>query len=428
MALVTRDAEYAVIGALLQDERAYSHVQPLTPGDFTVPELRAAFEKLTQMHAEGRKTDMVTAVAETGMDDVLLDALRYYTSTVFTPSHVEIIREQSIRRRVGDMAVALHKDMGDPSVDISAYLADFSRKIAENSSARTQDWSGGVDVFSSTLKWIEQQSKGQMVPQSGIHNLDDLTGGFFPGELTIVGARPGTGKTVLGMLIALNVARHGQRVGVLNLEMLDTQYGQRLVSHLSGVDGMKLRKGQLDSNDWPLVLDAAQKLSALPMSFQFTTRYIEDLVAEMQGQNLDLLVVDYIQLLRTRQRIESERLTIGHISWQLKKLAVDKRIPVIALAQLRRPQTGRDGRMPTMSDLRESGNLEADADGIILMHQPMSAEDPYVHRDHKSGFNAWKENGYRYVCLKVEKQRNGRLGVAPVLFDPPRMRYLGIER
>ena len=421
-----REAELAVIGALIEDPRAFPHTMLLTAKDFTTPELRTAFEKLHEMHNEGRKTDMITLCSELpGMDDVFLDAMRRYTSTVLTPSHVEIIREASIRRKAGEMAMKLHKDMGDNSVDTQACLADFGKKLVELGAVKQTEWQNGGDVFQSTLKWIEEQSKGKIMPYSGINNLDDLTGGFFPGEMTIIGAKPGTGKTVMGMLIALNAARQGLRVGVLNLEMLDTQYGQRLISHISGVDGMKMRKGKVDDADWPLIVQAASELSRLPLAFQFTTRYIEDLVAEVQNQKLDLLIVDYIQLMRTRQKIESERLIIGHISWQLKKLAVDKRIPVIALAQLRRAANGMEGRMPSMSDLRESGNLEADADGIILMHQPLSSDDPYVHKDHKNGFNAWKEQGMRYICLKVEKQRNGRTGIAPVLFDPPKMRYVG---
>ena len=423
-----KDAELAVIGALIQDERAYAYTSPLTAKDFTVPELRAVFDKLNELHNIGKKTDMITLCSELpGLETVLMDSMRYYTTTVLTPSHVDIIREASTRRKASELAINLHRNMGDNSVDMMAYLSDFNRKISELGAVKS-DWETCSDVFQSTLKWVEQQAKGKIVPYSGINNLDDLTGGFFPGELTIIGARPGTGKTVLGMLVALNAAKQGLRVGMLNLEMLDTQYGQRLISHISGVDGMKLRKGKLEDTDWPLILQAASELSKLPIAFQFTTRYIEDLVAELQNQKLDVLIVDYIQLLRTRQKIESERLIIGHISWQLKKLAVDKRIPVIALAQLRRPATGMDGKMPTMSDLRESGNLEADADGIILMHQPLSSSDPYVHKLDKTGFENWKEQGLRYICLKVEKQRNGRLGIAPVLFDPPKMRYLGIER
>lgn len=422
----TTSAEWAIIGAMLADPRAFDHVGVLTPADFQTPELRAAFATLMQMHVARVRIDLITATNEMpGAELTLTDAIRSYTSTVLTPGHVAVVREASIRRQIAAVAMELHRNAGDQSVDITACLADARQKLADMGGPRMHQWQSGADIALETIAWLEQENVP--VPTSGINRLDAFTGGFFPGELTIIGARPGVGKTVLGMLIAIQAAKHNQKAGVLNLEMLPVQYGQRMISNISGLDGMRMRRRDLDADAWAQVRDAANEMSKQQTAYMFTTRYVEDLVNEVNQLDIDLLIVDYLQLLRTKQRIDNERLVIGHISWQLKKLATDKRIPVIALAQLRRPEKGQEGKMPTMSDLRESGNLEADADSIILLHQPQKSSDAYVHPKHKPYFDKWSEQGYRYTCLKVEKQRNGSLGTVAVLFDPTKMRYLGID-
>jgi replicative DNA helicase len=196
---------------------------------------------------------------------------------------------------------------------------------------------------------------------------------------------------------------------------------------------MKIRKAEgIEPEEWRLIVDAVVEMSRIPTAFTFSTRYVEDLVLAVKQRKdrdgLDILIVDYLQLLRTRQKTENERLTIAAISWALKCLSAECRIPVIALAQLRRPDSGQGNKMPTMRDLRESGNLEADADNIILLHEPESKSDPYVYDADKDYFDRMKGDGNRYIAMKVEKQRQGSTGVVSVLFRPNRMQYLPIDR
>lgn len=419
------NAELAVIGCVLMDPRARKVLNDLTPADFGNPERSKVFDALQRMAAERRPIDLVTAGAA-GMDvGILTSACEKVGSPLFVKNYAEIVKDASIRRTLGWVARDLYEKSA--TGDTAELIAEAKKRLGEIGTPQRHEWYSTRDVALNTYSLLEEKAKGGNGVKSGITDLDRLLGGFYPGELTIIGAQPGAGKSVIGMLIALNAAKAGKKSGLLSLEMADTQYGQRLFSHMTGVDGMRMRKGELGEDDWPKIHEAMGELSKLDTAFTFSTRYVEDFVSSASDKPLDIVVVDYIQLLRTRQRIETERLIIGHISWQLKMLAVDKKMPVIALAQLRRPEQGVN-RMPSMRDLRESSNLESDADGIILLYQPESAKDPSVFSDHREAWAKWREHGLIYTVLKVEKQRNGAVGQIPLLFNPAKMRYEGIAK
>ena len=421
------EAEQAVIGAMLQDPRAVKKAQRLTAGDFEHPKMRELFEVILRLSAEKKAVDLVT-VGDQCPDDagLMIAAIQAVPTTVNVDAYIDMVLDYSTRRKTQKVAEALYRDMGDPMTDTAAAIMGAKQALMDMGTSRMHDWISSKDIAIDTLNWLELPKDAGVV-QSGVIDLDNVIGGFYPGEMTVIGARPGTGKTVMGMLISLSAARHGQKAGIANREMLATQYGQRLISHISGVDGMKLRRRELDPDDWRSVNEAANELALMNTAYQFTAGNIEDLVSVVHDSDIDLLVVDYLQLFRTRQKLDSERLIIGHISRQLKELATDKKIPVVVMSQLRRPEQGVQ-KMPTMHDLREAGNIEADADGIILLHEPQSANDTYVHPKDKASFDDWKERGLRYIAAKIEKQRNGALGTVAVLFEPSKMRYLGIER
>lgn len=424
--LTNFEAEKAAVGAVMRGATV-----DLVAADFNAPELRAIYTAVQTMRLERRPVDLVTLDSEMGgsMTEILVE-LNGIGVPSLAGQYAAIVRESSVRRQAMDLAFSLQRDMSDRSVDVGASLENVRSRLADLGTGKRHIWISAPELAASTMKWLEQMTSGEIkAVTSGIPDMDRTIGGFFPGELTIVGAKPGTGKTVFGMVMALEAAKAGKNVAVLSTEMMDTQFGIRIISNLGGLDSMKLRVGSLDPEDWESVVDAVGQLSRMPAAFTFTTRYIEDIVAAVnERKDIDLLVVDYIQQVQTKMKTETERLKIGHISWALKALAVDKRIPVIAMSQLRRPEQGSDNKMPSMRDLRESGNLEADADGIILLHAPAEAKDPYVHKLDKEGFEAWKEQGLTYIAMKVEKQRQGSTGTVATLFEPKKMRYLGIRR
>lgn len=419
------EAEMSVIGAMMQGAAC-----DLTADDFTDKDLRAVFKAIQRQRADKAPTDMVTLNSATSgaYTQTLIQALRAAAPSL-AQHHASLVRECSVRRRASDIARALYNDMNQRLSDPDSTIESTRKKLLDLMGGQRQEWTSAEDLAKATYTWLEQLSKGEIKPVgTGINDLDALIGGFYPGELTIIGAKPGTGKTVFGMVMALEAARKGRKVGVMNLEMLDAQYGSRIFSNLGQVNAMSLRKGAISQEEWQQIAQAAGELTKLPAAFLFNSRYLEDLIAAVRTKELDLLVVDYMQLVQTRQKFESERLRMGHISWALKELAIEMRIPVVAMSQLRRPDVGAADKMPSMRDLRESGNLEADADGIILLHQPESVKDNYVYPPDRENFEIWKKKGLRYIAMKVEKQRQGSVGVVSVLFEGARMRYLEIER
>lgn len=425
MIFANRDAELSVVGSLMK-----GYTTTLTEDDFTDKDLRTAYKAIQRLKDSGKPADLVTLDKETGnVITVLLIEAQGAGIPGLLRHHEGIIRECSVRRRASEIAREIYKAMGERFNDPDTVIESAKQQLDDLNAGLRHEWTSAEELANSTVAWLEKLSKGEIVPvNSGLKSLDRLIGGFFPGELTIVGAKPGTGKTVFGMTLALDAAKRGKRVGVMNLEMLDSQYGTRIFSNLAQVDSMNLRTGNISAEDWRLLTSCAQVLKHLPASFMFSTRYIEDLRNAVKDKDLDLLVVDYMQLMRTRQNFESERLRMGYVSWALKELAIEMRIPVVVMSQLRRPDASAADKMPSMRDLRESGNLEADADGIILLHEPASTKDPYVHNDDKQAFEDWKKQGLRYIAMKVEKQRQGNVGTIAALFDGAHMRYREILR
>lgn len=430
------DAERSVIGSLLNDVRVQDQASRLTQDDFTGTEYRIAFGEISRLQAEKRPVDLMTVSDKLGgaVVGVLVEAIQATPVTFNCSTYVDLVLEATMRRRAATVAEQLYRDMVDKQSDASGALATARNKLADLGLIGASEWVSSTEIAVRTLEELERRSRGENAAvQSGISDLDYLTGGFFPGELTIVGAKPGVGKSVMGMMLAVNAAKSGYKSAICSLEMMDTQYGQRLLSNIGGVDGMKLRKGTgIDAAEWQLLTDAAYILSTTTMAFSFATRFVEDLVLAVRNridrEGLDILIVDYLQLMHTRQRTESERLSVAAVSWALKCLAVECRIPVVAMAQLRRPGQGETNKMPTMRDLRESGNLEADADNIILLHEPDTRDDMYVYKDDKALYDTVKAAGNRYIAIKIEKQRQGSTGVASVIFAPKLMRYTQISR
>lgn len=436
--IANKDAERSVIGALVTDARAHDQIKRLTMDDFTTPEYRRAFAEIRALQLEKKPIDIVTIGERLAKDrdtvSAVVDATTYGFLSVNASAYVDLVLDASVRRKVTRISERLYRDMGDRDMDALEAIASARAKLADIGVSGPDDWVSSAEIATRTLADIESRFLGKQKPVlSGISDLDYLTGGFFPGELTIVGAKPGVGKSVFGMMVALNAATKGGKSAVCSLEMMDTQYGQRLLSNISGVNGMKLRKAtSLTEADWSLLVKGVVELSKVPSAFMFATRYVEDLALAVRKRvdddGLSILVVDYLQLMRTRQKTESERLSIAAISWALKTLAIECRIPVVALAQLRRPGQGEANKMPTMRDLRESGNLEADADNIILLHEPSSQDDAYVHSLDKPYFDQMRQSGDRYIAMKVEKQRQGSTGALSLLFRPSLMQYTQIDR
>ena len=208
--------------------------------------------------------------------------------------------------------------------------------------------------------------------------------------------------------------------------MIASQIGQRILADASGVNGMRLRMPkQIKDNEWSKLTQGLSDWAVLPMTFLFS-REIEEICTQARLQHergkCDMLIVDYIQLLTTRQSFEADRLRIGYISKQLKHLSTDLKIPVIALAQVARQNSGA-ASLPRLDSLKGSGNMEEDADNVILMHRAETKDDDALADDERAAFDNITSKGCKLILLNVAKQRQGRTGITSAIFDPRYMRY-----
>lgn len=439
-----REAEKAVIGCFLNDfEYCRPEFESLTPEDLTIPVYRLIAEAIRGVLKDNLHVDLVTVSDQLPKISKDEKEISYALSTAIecasaTPtstvcqSYMQIIKHLSSRRQAIALTTELQRQLQDPTQDVNAIM-DRLRVNTGNLIVSRHAWVPMQDVIMNTYTYLEQRTTGKIKSiTTGIKNMDDLIGGFFAGELTVIGARPAVGKSVFGMNIAMAAARDGFHVGVCSREMSDIQYGQRILSYVSRVDGAKLRRAELEDEDWTQLSDKIGMAANMSIDFLFSVRTIEDLRAEVQKKTasgrIDMLIVDYLQLMNSSQRFEADRLRVGHISESLKSIAMDFHIPVIALAQVKRYAGGARAKMPTLEDLKDSGSIEQDADGVIFLHNPYDADDEYVDPRDRADFETYKRMGMTYLCVGVAKQRQGPTGKVCLLFDKSTMHYHAIDR
>ena len=238
---------------------------------------------------------------------------------------------------------------------------------------------------------------------TGIFDLDKVTNGLHEEELTIIGARPGVGKTTFALQIAHKIANKGLGVGIISLEMSETQIIQKLISKIANIDSNKLRTGNINEKDLEKIAIAEGEISELPIFINTRVRSIEEIeiyARKLKNKNnLGLLIIDYIQLVKSKNKFNSREQEVAEISRTLKLLSLELKIPIIGLCQLNRNAAKTE---PTLADLRESGAIEQDADNVI-----------FIYKENDNEENKLVEN----VIIDLQKQRAGGLTKLTLKFD-----------
>lgn len=415
-------------------------VNELMQGDFTNREYGMIYGAIKSLVGSKRQVDLVSVDAE--MTHIYGKNNGWKPSTLvsivepnkFTIAKwqdigdlIKLVRDLSVRRQAIAKLEGLVGGLRDTTKDISGVLTEIGT-AADGVNSGDATWKSIGDVLIDTHTHLERRQKGEIMSiTSGLKCLDRIIGGFFEEELTVIAARPSVGKSAFGVNIALAAANDGFKVGIVSCEMSAEGLGQRLLSHGAWVDGMKMRRADLDDDAWDKIAGAIAEMGNLPIRFLFDCMTVEDVVnaarkLARKGE-LDMLIVDYLQFMETKKTFKEERHRIGYISHSLKRLAKQSHIPVIALAQVTRQG---EGVMPTMKMLRESGDIEQDADGIIFLHRPDSPSDQSVNPRDKGSLEVWREKGLQYISIGIAKQRNGAIGQTNVLFDAELMRYTEI--
>jgi len=412
------EAEQSVLGGILIENGAIHKVmETLTPEDFYREAHRRIYDTLIDLSERDEPADLITLTNELRKKD-LLDAVggaSYVTSlidSVVTAANIEyyakIIKEKSILRRLIETATTIVTQSFEDRSDVESLLDQAEQAIFQISDNRVRPSFYPIrDIVKDSFKTIERLfEKKELVTgvPSGFKELDQRTAGFQPADLIIVAGRPSMGKTAF----CLNVAQYAAiekkiPVAVFSLEMSKEQLVIRMLCSEAQVEGTRLRTGYLTESDWPRLTLAAGNLSDAPI-------YIDDSAAlsvlELRAKarrlnseyGLGMIIIDYLQLMKGRSRVESRQQEISEISRSLKALAKEINVPVVAVSQLSRRTEERQGMRPQMTDLRESGAIEQDADVIL-----------FIYRDEV--YNRAEDNPNRGKAeIIIGKQRNGPTG------------------
>ena len=412
------EAEISVLGAMLQDSTAVLRAaEQLQPEDFYHPEHKEIFTVLTDMNRRQTAIDLVTVQAEMArkgtLDGVggvryLMKILADVPTAANVQSYINIVREKSTLRKLIAASQGIMKDCYGQNRELQEVLAGAEKAIFDIVMNRQggEELKPLSDALTIAYQKIEELAKlrGELagVP-TGFIDLDSMLTGLHPGELIIVGARPAMGKTSFAMNIAEHAAvNKGKTTAVFTLEMPREQIALRMLCSDARVDMQRVRKGTLHDDDWIRLAKSLGPLSAAPM-------YIDDTAAisptqlrsrcrrlMMDTGRLDLVVIDYLGLMRSDGKAASRNMEVSEISRQLKAIALELKIPIIACAQLSRANKDRIDKRPVLSDLRDSGSIEQDADVVMFLHR-----EEYYNKETED-----KNIGE----VIVSKQRSGPLG------------------
>ncbi len=411
------EAEVSVLGAMLQDSAAVLRAtEHLRPEDFYQPEHKEIFSVMMDLYLQRRPIDLVTLHTElarrgslegVGGNAYLMKILNSVPTSANVKAYIDIVQEKSTMRKLIQACQKISGECFTQQTPLENILSSAEKAIFDIVMNQT-DGETLVplrEVLVKTYDQIDELSRLQGaiggVP-TGFIDLDNLLTGLHPGELVVVGARPSMGKTSFAMNIASHASlKRGKSVAVFTLEMPREQIAMRMLCSDAQVDMQRVRKGTLTDKDWSNLANSVQSMADAPM-------YIDDTAGITPSQlrsrcrrlkmdkGLDLVVVDYLGLMKADGRVESRQLEVSEISRQLKAIALDMKIPIIACAQLSRANKDRVDKRPVLSDLRDSGSIEQDADVVMFLHR-----EEYYNKDTED-----KNIGE----VIISKQRSGPLG------------------
>ena len=419
------EAEQSILGGVLIENYAINKVmEVLAPDDFYRESHRKIYKSLIDLSERDEPADLITLTNELKNNGHLdsVGGASYITSlidSVPTAANIEyyvkIVKEKAILRKLIQTSTEIITQSYEDRGDVEGFLDEAERAIFDISENRLRPSFYPIrDVIKDSFKILERlYEKKELVTgvPSGFKELDRLTAGFQPSDLIIVAGRPSMGKTAFCLNIAQYAAIQKKiPIAIFSLEMSKEQLGIRMLCSEAHVEGTKLRSGFLNESDWPRLTIAAGNLSDASI-------YIDDTAAltilELRAKarrlkteqgGLGMVIIDYLQLMKGRTRVESRQQEISEISRSLKALAKELRIPVIAVSQLSRKTEERTGNKPQLSDLRESGAIEQDADLIL-----------FIYRDEI--YNRAEDNPNKGKAeIIIGKQRNGPTGKVDLAF------------
>ncbi len=424
------EAEQSVLGGLLLDNTAWDRISDLiTEREFYRADHRLIFQHIVQLVENNRPADVLTVAESLERSSKLAEAggQAYLGSLALnTPSaanirrYAEIVRDRSVKRQLAavgtEIADSAYSPMGREARELIDEAESKVFQIAEAGAKSTQGFVKIDPILTETVERIDmlysRENKNEVIGiATGYFDLDRMTSGLQAGELIIIAARPSMGKTALAMNIVEHVALHLKKAcAVFSMEMSGTQLAMRMIGSVGRVDQHKLRTGTFEEQEWPKLVDAVGQLNDSQIFIDdtagLTALEVRSRARRLHRQcgGLSLIVVDYLQLMsgNASGREENRATEVAEISRSLKSLSKELKLPVVALSQLNRSVESRQDKRPMMSDLRESGAIEQDADLILFIYR----DEVYNPESPAKGT----------AEIIVAKQRNGPTGPVKLTF------------
>ncbi len=431
-------AEKSLLGAIMISDKILPDLIAIVrPNDFYEERHQTIYQSMLDLYDSHQPVDLLTLTAdlkakkklkEIGGGVYLAELSNFVPAASHAKAYAEIIQKASTRRRLIDAGTQIAEKAYEEDANVDELVGKAEKELFEVSDKIIKsDYVAMDELLADAFERIEElhKNKGALRGlKTGFRDLDKKTAGFQKGDLIIVGARPAMGKTTFAQNLAYNVASINNK-GVLffSMEMAKNEIVDRMISDIAGVDNWKIRTGNLSDEEFAKIGDALGEMDEIPIYIDDTSSMT---IMELRNKarrakhdhDISLVIVDYLQLIQGSDRYKGNRVQeVTEISRGLKILARELEIPVIALAQLSRGVTGRDDPRPVLSDLRESGSIEQDADLVMFLHRP----------------DYYKQNDDNYeptnvTELLIAKHRHGAIGKIELYFHPELLRFMSLDK
>ena len=428
-------AEQSILGGLMLDPAAWDDIADIiTSVDFYKPSHQKLYEVITDLNRKNQPIDIITItnsltssgeLEAIGGADYLIQLLNNTVSAANISSYAKIVKEKSLLRKIIHTSNQIvEKSYNEEFENVETFLDQIEGDIFKiGETQQTSGLSSAMDIVKVSLSKIEElyNKKADVTGiASGFTELDKMTSGMHPGELTIIAARPSMGKTAFSLNIASHVVlRQKKTLAYFSLEMEKASLMNRMIASEARISMSDIRTGRISNEQWPKLITTASGISESHIFIDDTSGIspfeIRARCRRLKARyGLDVIMIDYLQLMDLKLKVESRERAVAEISKSLKSIAKELKVPVIALAQLNRGVESRADRRPMLSDLRESGSIEQDADVIMMLYR----DDYYDKGDAEKFGNAE---------VIIGKQRNGATGTVPLRFEPQFNRFKDAE-
>jgi len=432
-------AEKMILSCLLINSEAIEiTLKTISTDAFYFKNHQEIYKSIIFMYENNRPVDILTLVTflqdngllqKIGGVKVLIELISQIPNLVYLENYLSLVKDKFIRRSLIKLGYEIINSSYITNIPLESIINDFENKIFDlTNEIKTQNLFSSAELLNKLFLELKEKSLNPTLfgLSSGFYDLDSLTQGFQKSDLIIIAGRPSMGKTALGLNIAINIIKN-LKLPVLffSLEMSKEQIMYRLLAMETNINQMRLRSGKLYQNDWIKLNKIIKIMSKLPFFIDDTPDLlIQDIRSKIktvifEQSQIGLVIIDYLQLMQnSKLKTENRVQELSQITRSLKNIAREFNIPVIALSQLSRNVENRVDKKPVLSDLRESGSIEQDADLVLML---------YKNHYSNQNFQQSLDQTYQVIELIIAKQRNGPIGIVKLKFDSKRTKFFNSE-